>query len=182
MGVHVPGVPGAWAPSGLCGGCRTDVVNVLAPLLALVRRHLGLVLALALGLAVTAGAAFAALEERAVTSFGEGVWWAISLMTTVGFVGESPQTTGGRIVAGVLMLVGFALLSLVTAAVSSLFVRQDDAPAEAAVSRELTELAAAVRVLTEQQRELHRLLEQREQRDQRGQRSGSADEGGADPA
>lgn len=52
-------------------------MNALAPLLALVRRHLGLVLVLALGLAVTAGAAFAALEERAVTSFGEGVWWAI---------------------------------------------------------------------------------------------------------
>lgn len=80
------------------------------------------------------------------------------------------------------MVVGFALLSLVTAAVSSLFVRQDDAPAEAAeqrfeaaVSRELVELAAAVRVLSGQQRELRALI------DQRDRRSGSADQGGADP-
>lgn len=165
-------------------------MTTFSPALALVRRHLGLVLAVAIGLVGTAGAAFAALEEQAVSSYGDGVWWAISLMTTVGFVGESPQTTGGRVVAGVLMVVGFGLLSLVTASISSLFVRQDDAPAEASeqrfeveVGRALTELTSAVQALGEQQRELRRLLEERPgPADSAGPADsvGSADQGRAD--
>ncbi len=77
-----------------------------------------------------AGAGFATLEKDTVSSYWEGLWWALSLMTTVGFVGESPETTGGRILSGVLMISGFALLTLATAALASLFVRGEEAPAE----------------------------------------------------
>lgn len=79
---------------------------------------------------VLAGGGFAALETDTVSSFGDGVWWALSLVTTVGFIGESPTTTAGKLLAGLLMIVGFGLLSLVTAAVASLFVREDGAPFE----------------------------------------------------
>ncbi len=58
------------------------------------------------------------------------MWWALSLMTTVGFVGETPETTGGRILSAVLMLGGFAILALTTAAIASLFVREEEAPFE----------------------------------------------------
>jgi hypothetical protein len=58
------------------------------------------------------------------------VWWALSLMTTVGFVGESPETTGGRLLSAVLMLIGFGVLSVTTAAIASLFVREDEASEE----------------------------------------------------
>ena len=77
-----------------------------------------------------AGGGFAALETKNVSSYAEGVWWALSLMTTVGFVGESPETVGGRILSAVLMLVGFGLLSMTTAVIASLFVREDEAPEE----------------------------------------------------
>ncbi len=77
-----------------------------------------------------AGAGFASLESDTVSSYWEGLWWALSLMTTVGFVGESPETTGGRILSGVLMVSGFALLAVATAAVASLFVREEEAPGE----------------------------------------------------
>lgn len=77
-----------------------------------------------------AGGGFAALETHTVGSFGDGVWWALSLVTTVGFVGQTPVTIGGRVLAGALMLFGFALLSLTTAALASLFVREDETPAE----------------------------------------------------
>ena len=77
-----------------------------------------------------AGAGFATLEKDAVSSYWEGLWWALSLMTTVGFVGEVPDTTGGRIVSSILMISGFALLTLTTAAIASLFVREEEAPEE----------------------------------------------------
>ena len=106
---------------------------------------------------VLAGGGFAALETDTVGSYGEGVWWALSLITTVGFVGGSPTTTAGRILAGLLMVSGFALLSLVTAAVASIFVREDEAPVE---RREAAFEAAAV----EELRELNRRLERLERR------------------
>lgn len=77
-----------------------------------------------------AGGGFAALESDTVSGFWEGVWWALSLMTTIGFVGETPETTGGRILSAVLMVAGFAVLALTTAAIASLFVREEEEPAE----------------------------------------------------
>ena len=77
-----------------------------------------------------AAAGFATLERDAVSSYWEGLWWALSLMTTVGFVGETPETTAGRIVSAILMLSGFAVLTLATAAIASMFVREEEAPEE----------------------------------------------------
>lgn len=77
-------------------------------------------LAVALG-----GGGLAALETDTVGSFADGVWWALSLVTTVGFVGHTPVTAAGKLIAGLLMVFGFALLSLTTAAIASLFVRED---------------------------------------------------------
>jgi voltage-gated potassium channel len=76
---------------------------------------------------VGAGAA-AAFESDTVGSYGRGVLWAISLMTTVGFLGQPPRTTEGAVLSVGLMLAGFLLLSLVSAALASLFVKQDEAP------------------------------------------------------
>lgn len=75
-----------------------------------------------------AGGGFAAFESRQVSSYGEGVWWALSLMTTVGFVGEAPESLAGRVLSSVLMVSGFALMALVTASIASLFVREEELP------------------------------------------------------
>jgi voltage-gated potassium channel len=92
------------------------------------RRWLRIVLPLSAIAVLLGGGGFAALETQNVSSYAEGVWWALSLMTTVGFVGESPETTGGRILSAVLMLFGFSLLSVTTAVIASLFVREDETP------------------------------------------------------
>jgi voltage-gated potassium channel len=81
-------------------------------------------------LVLLAGGGFAALETDAVDSYWEGVWWALSLMTTVGFANGTPETVPGKLLSGVLMLVGFGLLALITAAIASLFVREDEQPEE----------------------------------------------------
>ncbi len=72
------------------------------------------------------GGAFAALETDTVESFWEGAWWALSLMTTVGFVGAIPQTAAGKLASAGLMVFGFVLLAMTTAAIASLFVKEDE--------------------------------------------------------
>ncbi len=110
------------------------------------RRRLVNYLVLAAVVVLLAGGGFAALESRQVSNYGEGVWWALSLMTTVGFVGEAPESLAGRLLSSVLMVSGFALMALVTAAVASLFVREEQEPDEQA--EELFE-AQALRLLSD---------------------------------
>ena len=76
------------------------------------------------------GGGLAALEAEAASSYWDGVLWSLSLMTTVGFVGGVPTTAGGKAIAAVLMLLGFGFLAMTTAAVASLFVREDEAPVQ----------------------------------------------------
>ena len=96
------------------------------------RRRLFTYLIIATFIALLAGGGFAAFESRQVSNFWEGLWWALSLMSTVGFVGEAPESVLGRLVSSVLMVSGFALMALVTAAIASLFVREEQEPDEQA--------------------------------------------------
>ncbi len=81
---------------------------------------------------VVSGGAVAAIETDTVEGFWRGLWWSISLVTTVGFVGSPPRTGAGAALSVVLMLVGFVLLAMVSAGLASLFVRHDEQPREAA--------------------------------------------------
>lgn len=77
------------------------------------------------------GGGLAALESDTVGSYWEGLWWALSLMTTVGFIGGAPQSDAGRLVSALLMLSGFGLLTLTTAAVATLFVAEEEEEGDA---------------------------------------------------
>lgn len=126
-------------------------------------RRIPLVLLLGLVFVLLAGGGFAAVESQTVTGYWEGVWWALSLMTTVGFVGESPETTAGRLLSAALMIFGFALITFTTAAVASLFVREQEEPGEAGeqaferavtgrldeLSERLGQIETSLRILTE---------------------------------
>jgi voltage-gated potassium channel len=114
------------------------------------RRWLGYALPTAALVVVLAGGGFAALETDTVASFWEGVWWALVLSATVGFV-DTPTTLGGKLVSAFVSVFGFILLAVTTAAFSSVFVRQDEAPTEARdarfeerVLREIEELRAQI--------------------------------------
>lgn len=93
-----------------------------------IRRRLAHFLAAGAFVVLVAGGGFAALEEQAVSNYWEGMWWALSLMTTVGFIGQAPESVGGQILSSILMVSGFALMALVTAGISSLFVREEQLP------------------------------------------------------
>ena len=62
------------------------------------------------------------LAEPQIKSFGDGIWWALVTITTVGYGDITPLTTLGKFVAGTLMFVGLGLIATVTAIVSAKFV------------------------------------------------------------
>jgi voltage-gated potassium channel len=72
------------------------------------------------------GAAYAAVEKSHnghSLSAWDGVWWAMSTVTTVGYGDQYPVTTAGRIIAIVVMLVGIGFIAILTAAAAERFMR-----------------------------------------------------------
>ena len=61
------------------------------------------------------------LTEPGVNTFGDGIWWALVTVTTVGYGDITPSTTLGRFVASALMFLGLGLIATVTAIVSAKF-------------------------------------------------------------
>lgn len=59
-----------------------------------------------------------------IQNFGDGVWWAVTTMTTVGYGDTFPVTGTGRVIAVTLMLGGVALLGVVTASLASWMVER----------------------------------------------------------
>lgn len=107
-------------------------------------------------LVVVVAGAVAAIETETVTSYWQGLWWSISLITTVGFIGQPPTTVAGAALSVMLMLVGFLLLAMLGASMAALFVKQDEQPRELVLeSREEVILAAL--------REIQQRLEKIEQ-------------------
>ena len=58
-------------------------------------------------------------------SFGDSLWWAFSTMATLGY-STGPVTFLGRIVAGVLMILGIACFGLITATATTFFLQRTE--------------------------------------------------------
>jgi voltage-gated potassium channel len=61
-----------------------------------------------------------------IHDFGQGLWWAVVTVTTVGYGDRYPVTPMGQGVAVVLMLAGIGLIGALTATVASYFVEQKE--------------------------------------------------------
>ena len=71
------------------------------------------------GLAVTE--AERQVDGANIQGVGDGWWWAITTMATVGYGDTYPVSTQGRIVGTALMIMGVALLGTITASIASNF-------------------------------------------------------------
>ena len=60
--------------------------------------------------------------ETDFKTFWDSVWWVLVTISTVGYGDKVPETPVGRITAVTIMLFGIALLSVITATISSIFV------------------------------------------------------------
>lgn len=63
-----------------------------------------------------------------IKSFSDGLWWAITTVTTVGYGDRYPTTSEGRFLAVGLMILGISLLGVISATIAAWFVKmmQDD--------------------------------------------------------
>lgn len=66
------------------------------------------------------GVGFWLIDPR-INSLGEGVWLAFTTAATVGYGDVVPSTNASRLVAVVVVLVGLAVISLVTASLTNIF-------------------------------------------------------------
>jgi voltage-gated potassium channel len=62
------------------------------------------------------------IDHKNFTTIWLGLWWAVQTVTTVGYGDHVPTNVGGMLVAALVMLLGLAFLSVVTAAITSSFV------------------------------------------------------------
>jgi voltage-gated potassium channel len=68
------------------------------------------------------GLLMTAIDHKNFTTLGQGLWWSVQTVTTVGYGDVVPTNASGRIVAALVMLLGLAFLSVITAAITSSFV------------------------------------------------------------
>jgi voltage-gated potassium channel len=76
-----------------------------------------------LGLVV--GFVMTIIDRTDFHTFGDGVWWAVVTLGTVGYGDIVPHTGWGRVLGSVVIVAGVTFPSFLTATVTSLFVSAD---------------------------------------------------------
>lgn len=83
----------------------------------------GLAYALVTGAAiVVAGGLLIVKLEPSIGTVADGIWWSIVTSTTVGYGDMSPKTTEGRLVAGLLMIMGIGMIAMLTGSIATYFI------------------------------------------------------------
>jgi voltage-gated potassium channel len=70
-----------------------------------------------------------------IHDYGQGLWWAMVTVTTVGYGDHFPVSPFGQGVAVILMLAGIGLIGVLTATVASYFVEQKEDETEERLAR-----------------------------------------------
>ena len=88
------------------------------------------------GIAVLVGFVATLIDRQDFPTFGDGIWWAIVTLGTVGYGDIVPTTPWGRFLGGIVIIVGVTFISFLTATVTSYFVSTEQ-DIEQAKDREL---------------------------------------------
>jgi len=94
-------------------------------------------------LTVGAGLLMTVVDTDNFPSIGSGLWWAVQTVTTVGYGDDVPANLTGRLVAVLVMLLGIAFLTVITASITGTFVsrsRHEPSEAETAMAEQLRQL------------------------------------------
>jgi voltage-gated potassium channel len=110
------------------------------------RRGLAYSLGLCMTILLFGGIGFWILEPNAET-FSDGLWLAFTTAATVGYGDIIPSTHASRIFAVLVVLLGLAVLSLVTASVAAMLVEVEEREVERDLMQEIDALRSDVRQL-----------------------------------
>jgi voltage-gated potassium channel len=101
------------------------------------------------------------IDHKNFATIGQGLWWSVQTVTTVGYGDVVPTNTAGRLVAAVVMLVGLAFLTVITAAITSSFVARATEQREKRLGGAAPATAHDVRDITERLDRMEALLRER---------------------
>jgi len=113
-------------------------------------RRLGYPLALSLTILLLGGVGFWVLEPK-VETLSDGLWLAFTTAATVGYGDIVPSTHSSRAFAVLVVMLGLAVLSLVTASVAAVFVGNEERDIERELMQEIRALRAEVAALHKHQ-------------------------------
>jgi voltage-gated potassium channel len=105
-----------------------------------------------LGLGLLGGFLVTVVDRKDFPTFGDGVWWAIVTLGTVGYGDIVPHTAWGRVVGSLMIVFGVTFIAFLTATVTSEFVSAQEQEArelerrrEEATEEETRELLRALK-------------------------------------
>jgi voltage-gated potassium channel len=84
----------------------------------LLREKIAQLTGVVLGMTLVSGVLMTWLEPG--ISFGNGLWWSLVTLTTVGYGDISPASPGGRVLAIIIMFFGIGLLSTLSASLAAI--------------------------------------------------------------
>jgi voltage-gated potassium channel len=115
------------------------------------RRAAGIIASVTLSITIISGVLMHFTDEKTYPTIGDGLWWAIQTVTTVGYGDLVPTSTVGRLVAALVMLAGIGFLTVVTAVITSAFIesarRRLQGTETDAVSAKLDQIGARLEVI-----------------------------------
>jgi voltage-gated potassium channel len=88
------------------------------------RRAARLIAGTSLVLTLAGGVVARFVDHRDFNTLGDGLWWALQTVTTVGYGDIVPTNFVGRIIGAALMLNGIALITVITATVTATLVER----------------------------------------------------------
>jgi len=110
----------------------------------LIKQGLFYSLALTMTILGLGGVGFWVIDPQ-INSLSDGLWLAFTTAATVGFGDLVPSTPASRIFAVVVVLLGLAVLSLVTASLSAIFVEQEVVAEDRQIEKDLLREIARLR-------------------------------------
>lgn len=125
----------------------------------LMRNRLGTTLGIALGVVVISGILITRIEP-AMGNLWDGVWWAWVTVFTVGYGDIAPKSPPGRLFAGMLILFGVGLISLLTANLAAFLIGSEVEKVE----KEEKEADVLLKDLAARMERIEHLLEQSQPR------------------
>jgi voltage-gated potassium channel len=73
-------------------------------------------------LAVLIGFLMTLIDRRDFPTWGDGLWWAVQTLSTVGYGDVVPHSAWGRLLGSVVIIMGVTFLAFLTASVTSMLI------------------------------------------------------------